>query len=482
MKMKRPAWTSAGAGRRGYMKMKRPAWTSAGAGGRGYMKMKRPAWTSAGAGGRRCMRTKRLVWTLTGFMAVSAGLSCSALAEGVSINVITTYAGEDSNAQNYKLAVEEWEAATGNIVEDSSATSDETFKSRVIINFEAGSEPDVLFFFNGVDSNQFVEQGRVVSIDEIREVYPDYASNMKDDMLGASPVDGVNYSVPVNGYWEGMFVNKEVLEAAGVPVPTTETTYEEFLEACEQIKAAGYTPIAASLLDIPHYWFEYAIYNFQDAATHNTIPTSVDDEYGQAWVNGLNDIKDLYERGFFPENTLTATDAETFQMFLTDRAAFLIDGSWKIGSITEAVEDTENFTVINIPGKNQRASTDEIGGLSMGYFITRKAWDNEFKREAAVSFVSHMTSDDAVSRFAGVNATALKNGVTVDTSEFNSLQIAAMEYAASFTGISPAVQDNLSAAAREPIFHNMAGIVTGETTAEEAVAACLAAAGTEKAE
>ena len=110
----------------------------------------------------------------------------------------------------YKDAVAAWEAKTGNKVDDSSATSDETFKSRVITDFEAGSEPDVLFYFDGVDSNQFVEQGKVVSIDEIRQTYPDYASNMKDDMLPESPADGVKYAVPVNGYWEGMFVNKAV--------------------------------------------------------------------------------------------------------------------------------------------------------------------------------------------------------------------------------------------------------------------------------
>ena len=166
---------------------------------------------------------RKLAWTLTAAMVAGALMAAPAFADGVTINVTTTYAGEDSNAQNFKDAVAEWEEQTGNKVEDSSATSDETFKSRIITDFEAGSEPDVLFFFNGVDSNQFVEQGKVVSVDEIREEYPDYASNMKDDLLGASPVDGVNYSVPVNGYWEGMFVNKEVLEAAGVEVPTEET-------------------------------------------------------------------------------------------------------------------------------------------------------------------------------------------------------------------------------------------------------------------
>ncbi len=418
---------------------------------------------------------RKLAWTLTAAMVAGALMAAPAFADGVTINVTTTYAGEDSNAQNFKDAVAEWEEQTGNKVEDSSATSDETFKSRIITDFEAGSEPDVLFFFNGVDSNQFVEQGKVVSVDEIREEYPDYASNMKDDLLGASPVDGVNYSVPVNGYWEGMFVNKEVLEAAGVEVPTEETTWDEFLADCEKIKEAGYTPIAASLQEIPHYWFEYAIYNFQDPATHNTLPETADDEYGKAWVDGLNDIKALYEAGYFPENTLTSTDAETFQLFTSDKAAFLIDGSWKIGGIAEAVDDIENFTVVHIPGKGNRKTTDEIGGLSMGYYVTRKAWEDAEKKDAAVSFVSYMTSDDVVSRFAGVSATALKNGAEPDTSEFNSLQVDALSYTASFTGISPAVQDNLSAAAREPIFNDMASIVNGDVAAEDAVAAVLEA-------
>ena len=379
---------------------------------------------------------KRLAATLAGIMAAAVCAS-PVLAEGVTINVTTTYAGEDSNAQNFKDSVAAWEEESGNKVEDSSATSDESFKSRIITDFEAGSEPDVLFFFNGVDANQFVEQGKVVSIDEIREEYPDYASNMKDDMLGASPADGVNYSVPVNGYWEGMFVNKEVLEEAGVEVPGNETTWDEFLEMCGKIKDAGYTPIAASLQEIPHMRSRSG--------------------------------------GYFPENTLTATDAETFQLFTSDKAAFLIDGSWKIGGIAEAVDDIENYTVTHVPGKGDRKTTDEIGGLSMGYYITRKAWDDDEKRDAAVSFVSFMTSDDVVSKFAGVSATALKEGASPDVSEFNSLQNDALAYTASFTGISPAVQDNLSAAAREPIFADMASIVNGDVDAADAVAAVLEA-------
>ena len=121
---------------------------------------------------------------------------------GTELNITTTFAGEESNVLNYQNAVQAWMDKTGCVVNDSSATADEAFKARVVSDFETGAEPDVLFYFNGNDSNPFVEAGKGVSIDEIRKVYPDYASNMKDSMLEAtaSPADGVCYSVPFYGY------------------------------------------------------------------------------------------------------------------------------------------------------------------------------------------------------------------------------------------------------------------------------------------
>ncbi len=387
----------------------------------------------------------------------------------VTLNVTTTYAGNDGNAQNFQDAIAAWQTETGNKVNDSSATSDETFKARILADFETGSEPDVLFFFNGVDSNPFVQAGKVVSVDTIRKEYPDYAKNMKDGMLGASPVDGKNYSVPVNGYWEGMFVNKEVCKAAGVEIPGPSTTWDEFMTICQKIKDAGYAPIAASLATVPHYWFEFTIYNHLTPATHNILPGSVDDEHGKAWVSGLQDIKDLYDKGFFPENTLSGTDDETVQMFIDNKAAFLIDGSWKVGGIESLTTNIDNFTVTYVPGKNNRKATDIIGGLSSGYYITKKAWDDPDKRAAAVNFVTYMTTDEQVSKFAQVSATALKNGSKVDESKLSSLAKDGLKLVQGATGMAGAVQDQIPAENRVPIFDGMPNLVTGKNDIKAAV-------------
>lgn len=391
----------------------------------------------------------------------------------VTLNVTTTYAGNDGNAQNYQDAVANWEKSTGNKVNDSSSTSDETFKARVLADFETGSEPDVLFFFNGVDSNAFVQAGKVVSIDEIRQSYPDYASNMKDGMLGASPVDGKNYSVPVNGYWEGMFVNKEVCKAAGVQIPDANTTWDQFLETCQKIKDAGFAPIAVSLATVPHYWFEFSIYNFLSPSTHNVLPKNTTDTQGQAWVNGINDIKMLYEKGYFPENTLTGTDDETVQLFIDNKAAFLIDGSWKVGGIEGLTTDIDNFTVTYVPGKGDRKTTDIIGGLSSGYFISKKAWEDPDKRAAAVDFITSMTSDELVSKFAQVSATALKNGPTVDESKLSSLAKDGLKYVKGATGMASAVEDQVPRECRVPVFDGMPNLVTGKNDIAEAIQSVL---------
>ena len=403
----------------------------------------------------------------------------TATAKSVELNVTTTFAGEDGNAQNFKNAVKAWCDETGNTVADTSATSDETFKTRVTTDFETGSEPDVLFFFNGADANSFIEAGKVVPIDEIRAEYPDYASNMNDDLIADSLVDGKKYAVPVNGYWEAMFVNKEVLDAAGVEVPGADYTMDMFKEDCQKIKDAGYTPIAAALGNIPHYWWEYSIFNHDTPENHVHVPDSIED--ASSWVDGMLDIKELYELGYFPDNTLSATDDETFAMFVDGKAAFLIDGSWKVGGIVNACQsDPEDastldadklahFTVTYVPGNGDRKATDLIGGLSMGYYITRKAWDDPDKRAAAVDFVSYMTSDELVPVFAQHTASALKNAPAVDESQFNALQIEAMDMMSGVTSLTGAVQDIFMGDCRVTTFDGMPEIVTGKLDATEAV-------------
>ena len=105
----------------------------------------------------------------------------------------------------------------------------------------------------------------------------------------------------------------------------------------------------------------------------------------------------------------------------------------------------------------------------MGYYITRKAWEDEEKREAAVSFVTYMTSDEIASQFVQHTASVLKKTPQVNEENYNSLQLKAMRMLEKSTSLTGAVQDLFEGECREPTFDGMPDIVTDKVSAHDAV-------------
>lgn len=387
------------------------------------------------------------------------------------LNVATTYGGQDGNASLFQEAVLSFEKESGITVQDDSETADEVYKNRILTDFRTGQEPDVLFFFTGADADEFIRAGLVVPVADIQEDYPEYAENYEMSRVPASPADGVQYALPVNGYWEALYCNREVLSSVGLTVPTKDTTWPEFLSMCETLKDSNITPIAAALGDIPHYWWEYSIFNEQTPDEHQRIPAGIDDSLAAEWVAGLNDLRDIYDAGYFPSNTLSFSNQEAVGMFRSGHAAFLLDGSWQMSMLLSAMDSPtdDTFAVTYVPGTDKRQTTDLISGLSMGYYITRKAYSDDAKRDAAVKFVEYMTSDEMVNKFASYSSTALKSGKKV-ASESTCPLVRDMQHmlsgAKSFT---PALQDSFNGACREPTFDGMSKILSGRVDARDAV-------------
>lgn len=65
-------------------------------------------------------------------------------------------------------------------------------------------------------------------------------SAVKDEWLDVYTVDGKLVAVPMGLKMFGIVVNKTLLEKEGLPLPTNDS---EFLDVCEKLKNAGYTPI-----------------------------------------------------------------------------------------------------------------------------------------------------------------------------------------------------------------------------------------------
>ena len=321
--------------------------------------------------------------TILLFLALAIFASFDALSEGVALKTVSCFAGEDVAAITYAELLRDYEERTGNIVEDASATSDETWKARVLSDFAAGNEPDVLFFFAcSGDSAPILR--RMVPIEEINAAYPQL-SLPESEALRED--DGVVYAIPARPYYEGLFVNTDLFEQYGLPLPDT---WDHLEEAVAGFAAAGVTPIAVSFSDIPHYLAECCVLACATPDEYAARPASAD-QVPESWREGMALIRRLYELGAFPADALNTSETVTSQMFRDKKAAMQFDGSWFANTLP--AESMDSVQVLPVP-RREGAGGAVIGGVSMGFYLTRRAWDDPERRDAAVQLLAWLTSPE----------------------------------------------------------------------------------------
>ena len=66
-----------------------------------------------------------------------------------------------------------------------------------------------------------------------------------------------------------------------------------------------------------------------------------------------------------------------------------------------SIKDQDNTIVVSFPGvEDQKAQKNMmVGGMTTGFYITRRAWNDPARRQAAVEFVMANTSREAVQKY-----------------------------------------------------------------------------------
>ncbi len=381
----------------------------------------------------------------------------------ITLNVCTSFGEGDGRHEIYQSLLTQFETDSGISVSDESEISNEAWKESILSRFTSGEIPDVLFFFSGQDAETLVANQEVIDFDTIRASYPSYGSNINTSILNTMKAsDGKNYALPVSGYWEGLFINDDLFEQYDISIPTD---WDSFLDAISAFDEQGIIPIAASLGEVPHYWFEFLIYNHSGPAGHlSSVPTTTN-PLPDSWVNGLTDLKTLFDLHAFPENTGSITEKEAFALFQDKKAAMLLDGSWQVGNIT----DTKNVRLIPFPTKADcaRQNTDMIGGFSMGFYITKQAWDNPDKQKAAVDFIMSMSTNESILSFNSNGSAApisvpAQEGSNPLLQSISTINLEATAYIA-------VVQDTIDVSVRNALFLEMYDIANGTTSIEDAL-------------
>lgn len=390
---------------------------------------------------------------------------CKTYEEPVTLKTVSMYAEEDPNTIVYRSINEAFMEENENIyIEDNSQISSQNWKALIAADFAVDNEPDVIQFFTDGNASEVLKADKFVTIEEIKKLYPDYAKDtLKVALEAAKNPDGIMRAVPTTGYWEGLYCNKDLFDAYGLSLPVD---WESFTEAIRVFRKNGIIPIAATLSEIPHYWVEHLLLFTSGEEGYVRIPDTVPKD----WVQALELLKWLKENGAFPDNVLTIDGAYAKDLFNKKKAAMQLEGSWCLSSIP----DQKNTVVCAFPApKGAKAAAGSIiAGISSGFYITKRAWKDPVKREAAVKFVMAHTCREAVQRYwqgigqAATNVTALK--------DMTPLEISGMEFSQGAKKIYTPSDSRLSQASYSILVGGVAEVVSGSKDAEELLSEVLA--------
>lgn len=366
-------------------------------------------------------------------------------AGAITLRTTSIFGGQDAAADIYAALLKSWQDETGHTVLDTSAPSDEKWKTGVLNDFAAGNEADILFFFaKTADSAPILR--KVVPIHEINQAYPQ-AALMENQVVAEA--DGVVYAIPIRTFWEGLFCNVDLFEEQDLPLPTT---WEQLEIAIEGFNKAGIVPISISLSDVPNYIAEFCILSAGSPQAHLERPMK-GEAVPESWVEGMRLIRRLYELNAFPSDTNATTNDIIGQQFREKKAAMQLDGSWFANSLSpEAMETT---IVLPFPSYAQDSDpTAFIGGVSMGFYLTRAAWENQEKRDAAVDLLAFLTT--------GENA-ALLGGFTFT----GKLLESSYELYENANYMNPPFQDVMAPSVRGEWFASIPSIASGQVDPEQ---------------
>lgn len=265
---------------------------------------------------------KKLVIALVAVMmiVVSAG---SVFAQDTTLTM-GSWRADDVEQMNALFDV--YKEATG-VQIDFQPTNPTDYNATLRLQLESGTAPDLMYVRSYATGADLYDNGYLAKINDL----PGLADAITEQNLAPWTTNGDTFAVPIIGVTHAVYYNKDIFAANNIEIPTT---FEEFLAACETLKAAGITPMAngvAEEWDILETFFLGMLPNYvggpDNRVLYETGEKKLNDE---TFVKAYTDIAKVAP--YLPEGFEAVTYNDSQILFATGRAAMFMDGSWTLGT------------------------------------------------------------------------------------------------------------------------------------------------------
>ncbi|MCU1410089.1 MAG: extracellular solute-binding protein family 1 [Rhodoglobus sp.] len=149
--------------------------------------------------------------------------------------------GDDNRAALFGQVIDGFEAKYPNVtVKQTPVGAPDDLFNRLATDFGGGGDtaPD-LFALGGAKPQEYGAAGALLDLGTVADVaqvdkYPDFST-------ASAVVDGTLYGLPTGGNATAAFINTDIFKQAGVDVPDASWTWDDLIDAANEIGSAGLT-------------------------------------------------------------------------------------------------------------------------------------------------------------------------------------------------------------------------------------------------
>ncbi|GHU74373.1 ABC transporter substrate-binding protein [Clostridia bacterium] len=324
------------------------------------------------------MAMKRLHGLIGVVLAVMilATLAVPALAEGKTIVYWSMWESAEPQGQVIQEAIKAYEAASGNKV-------DAQFKGRTGIReglqpaLDAGTVIDL--FDEDIDRVNKTWGAYIADLEELAAA-SGYESTAIAGLISAcrAVADGTLKSIPYQPNVFAYFYSQEIFDEVGISAPPA--TWQEFLDACELIKAAGYIPITSDDAYIITMFGYHLARLIGEEGVHRVVTEGLWAEE-PAVLAAAQAYEDLAAKGYFSPTIGSAVWPinQNGELALGDAAMYL-NGSWLPNEVKAMTGPDFAWGCFSYPALEGGATGLEASNFGAQVFAINK--NSEVKEEA----------------------------------------------------------------------------------------------------
>lgn len=358
---------------------------------------------------------KKLALVLCAMLTVTSLAACSKKGTGDSASetkgdVLTIeffqQKGEEGPQKGYKTIIDKFNSENPDIKIEMNTVPDPgtVLTSRI-------SSGDIPVIFSDYPTQQQFKQK--VANGYVQDLSgQEFLKNVNESSLDMTKQeDGGYYALPYSRNYIGVYYNMDMFEVNGLTVPTT---WEEFVNVCETLKAAGITPMGLHGKDPGRvgHMFQCATV----AWAPNGIETIAKATAGEAklegdpeFTNEFNKMATLFT--YANEDALALSDTACYENFVNEQYAMCITGSYARGTLLSSNPDMK-LGVFPLPN-DTKETTRTLSGIDAAICVSAKASDVE--KAAAYKFLAYLAETENAQTFCDNDgAPSCINGVVND--------------------------------------------------------------------